>query len=254
VKTSAVSDRAPEASAAGRSAPGAGPDRTVDRQRAAEGRTRAAVVDLLLADGPLTTAEMAGQLGISPAAVRRHLDQLIEEGAVSYREAPSLGQRGRGRPARSYLLTETGRSRLPHGYDQLAIQALDYLAEAIGPQAVEDFARRRAEAVIEPYRAELAEAPDVATRAGVLAKALTGSGFSASLHQVGVGQQLCQHHCPVGHVATKYPQLCEEEMAVFTRELGTYAQRLATIANGDAVCTTFIPISSVTRPPATAPA
>jgi predicted ArsR family transcriptional regulator len=46
----------------------------------------------------------------------------------------------------------------------------------------------------------------------------------------------------------KYPQLCEEEMAVFTRELGTYAQRLATIANGDAVCTTFIPISTIPPP------
>ena len=34
-------------------------------------------------------------------------------------------------------------------------------------------------------------------------------------------------------------------MAVFTRELGTYAQRLATIARGDAVCTTFIPISTI---------
>jgi hypothetical protein len=34
-------------------------------------------------------------------------------------------------------------------------------------------------------------------------------------------------------------------MAVFTRELGTYAQRLATIARGDAVCTTFIPIDTV---------
>ena len=238
MKTSAVSDRAPGASALDRPAPGAGPDRT-------EGRTRAAVVDLLLADGPLTTADMAAQLGISPAAVRRHLDQLIEEGAVSYREAPVRGQRGRGRPARSYLLTDTGRSRLPHAYDQLAVQALDYLAEAVGPGAVEDFARRRAEAVVDPYRAELAAAPDVAARAGILTKALTDSGFSASLHQVGVGQQLCQHHCPVGHVATKYPQLCEEEMAVFTRELGTYAQRLATIARGDAVCTTFIPITTV---------
>ena len=127
------------------------------------------------------------------------------------------------------------------------MQALDYLAEAVGPAAVEDFARRRAEAVVAPYRAELAAATDVAGRASILAKALTGSGFSASLHQVGVGQQLCQHHCPVGHVATKYPQLCEEEMAVFTRELGTYAQRLATIANGDAVCTTFIPISTQSR-------
>ena len=210
-----------------------------------EGRTRAAVVDLLLADGPLTAVDLAQQLGISPAAVRRHLDQLIAEGAVSSREAPVLRQRGRGRPARSYLLTDIGRSRLPHGYDQLAVQALDYLAEAVGPAAVEDFARRRAEAVVAPYRSELAAARDVSGRAAVLSKALTGAGFSASLHQVGVGQQLCQHHCPVGHVAQKYPQLCEEEMAVFTRELGSYAQRLATIARGDAVCTTFIPISTI---------
>lgn len=245
MKTSAVSDRAPATLAAGPSTPGPGAEPTGDRQRAAEGRTRAAVVDLLLADGPLTTADLAVHLGISPAAVRRHLDQLMAEGAVSYREAPALGQRGRGRPARSYLLTDSGRSRLPHAYDQLAVQALDYLNEAIGPQAVGEFARRRAEAVIAPYRVELADAPDVAARAQILAKALTGSGFSASLHQVRVGQQLCQHHCPVGHVATKYPQLCEEEMAVFTRELGTYAQRLATIANGDAVCTTFIPLTTI---------
>jgi len=207
-----------------------------------------------MADGPLTTAELAQPLGISPAAGRRHLDQLSLEGAVSSREVPSLGQRGRGRPARAYLLTDVGRSRLPHAYDELAVQALDFLAEAVGPQAIGDFARRRAEAVIEPYRVELDAAADVAGKAGILAKALTGSGFSASLHQVGVGQQLCQHHCPVGHVASKYPQLCEAEMAVFTRELGTYAQRLATIANGNSVCTTFIPIDTVARPKAAAPA
>lgn len=242
MKTSAVTDRALEPIAGlERDASGTAPERT-------EGRTRAAVVDLLLADGPLTTADLAQRLGISTVAVRRHLDQLIEEGAVSSREAPALRQRGRGRPARSYLLTDTGRARLPHAYDQLAVQALDYLAEAVGPAAVEDFARRRAEAVVDPYRAELAAATDVPGRAAILAKALTGAGFSASLHKVGVGEQLCQHHCPVSHVAMKYPQLCEEEMAVFTRELGTYAQRLATIANGDAVCTTFIPISTVPPP------
>ena len=124
---------------------------------------------------------------------------------MSSREAPALRQRGRGRPARSYLLTDLGRSRLPHAYDELAVQALDYLAQAVGPQAVADFARRRAEAVVEPYRGELAAAPDVAARARVLTKALTDSGFSASLHQLGVGQQLCQHHCPVGHVAAEVP-------------------------------------------------
>ncbi len=214
----------------------------------AEGRTREAVTQLLLSDGPLTAADLAARLGISPAAVRRHLDQLIAEGAVIAREPPSRGQRGRGRPARSYLLTETGRARLPHQYDELAVQALEYLQQVAGPESITEFARRRAEAIVEPFADKLAAANDVAERADVLAEALTAAGFSASLHEVGVGRQLCQHHCPVGHVAARYPQLCEEEMAVFTRTLGSYAQRLATIARGDPVCTTFIPLSTI--PPA----
>ena len=81
MKTSAVSDAcAGTAARSGRPSDARMPD-TAERT---EGRTRAAVVDLLLADGPLTTADLAVQLGISPAAVRRHLDQLIDEGAVSY--------------------------------------------------------------------------------------------------------------------------------------------------------------------------
>jgi hypothetical protein len=42
-------------------------------------------------------------------------------------------------------------------------------------------------------------------------------------------------------VAAEFPQLCEEETAAFSKILGTHVQRLATIAHGDGVCTTFIP-------------
>jgi predicted ArsR family transcriptional regulator len=45
----------------------------------------------------------------------------------------------------------------------------------------------------------------------------------------------------VAHVAEQFPQLCEAETEVFSRLLGTHVQRLATIAHGDGVCTTFIP-------------
>jgi predicted ArsR family transcriptional regulator len=55
------------------------------------------------------------------------------------------------------------------------------------------------------------------------------------------GEQLCQHHCPVQHVAEQFPQLCEAETQAFAELLGTHVQRLATIAHGDGVCTTFIP-------------
>ena len=55
------------------------------------------------------------------------------------------------------------------------------------------------------------------------------------------GEELCQHHCPIAHVAAEFPQLCEAETALFSKVLGTHVQRLATIAHGDGVCTTFIP-------------
>jgi predicted ArsR family transcriptional regulator len=41
-------------------------------------------------------------------------------------------------------------------------------------------------------------------------------------------------------------QLCEAETSALSRVLGTHVQRLATIAHGDGVCTTFIPKSSTT--------
>ena len=61
------------------------------------------------------------------------------------------------------------------------------------------------------------------------------------------GDQLCQHHCPVAHVAAEFPQLCEAETEIFARLLGRHVQRLATIAHGDGVCTTFIPTGKATQ-------
>jgi predicted ArsR family transcriptional regulator len=203
--------------------------------------TRDAVVQLVLSHGPVTAAALADTLGLSVAGVRRHLDALETEGAVVSRLQQTFNPRGRGRPARVYLLTEAGRARLPHSYDDLAVQALEFLAEQGGPAAVSAFARRRAEQIVDSRRAELDAAPDVAGRMRVLAGALTDSGYAASLEKVGSGDQLCQHHCPVAHVAERFPQLCEAEMSVFTEALGTYAQRLATIARGDSFCTTFVP-------------
>ena len=55
------------------------------------------------------------------------------------------------------------------------------------------------------------------------------------------GEQLCQQHCPVSHVAHEFPQLCEAETEAIGRVLGRHVQRLATIAHGDGVCTTCIP-------------
>ncbi|MFF4599355.1 helix-turn-helix transcriptional regulator [Amycolatopsis sp. CA-161197] len=210
----------------------------------AEGRTRHEVARLLLEQGPMTAVVVAEQLGISPAAVRRHLDALVADGEAETRDAPRRGPRGRGRPAKFFLLTEPGRARFGHAYDDLAVSAIRFLAEHAGPDAVRAFAESRVDALVGPHRSAITGSSDPAERAEALATALTREGYAASTRQVGVGEQLCQHHCPVAHVAAEFPQLCEAETEAFARLLGTHVQRLATIARGDNACTTHVPVGT----------
>ena len=216
----------------------------VPSQVSAEGRTRHEVARLLLEQGPITAVVVAEQLGISPAAVRRHLDALLADGEAETRDAPRRGPRGRGRPAKLFLLTEAGRARFGHAYDDLAVSAIRFLAEHAGEDAVRAFAERRVAKLVEPHRPSITGSSDPAVRAEALAAALTREGYAASTRRVGAGEQLCQHHCPVAHVAAEFPQLCEAETEAFAKLLGTHVQRLATIARGDSACTTHVPVTA----------
>ena len=203
-----------------------------------DGRTRDRVRTLLLDLGPSTAATLAERTGLTVAAVRRHLDALIADGTLTTR-TPRLREVKRGRPARLYALTEAGHAAGPSAYDDLATSALRFM----GAEAVEAFAQTRA-ADLETRFAHVATAAD---RPAALAEALSADGYAATTHEQGTGIQLCQHHCPVQHAATEFPQLCDAETAALGRLLGVHVQRLATIAHGDGVCTTFIPTGKATQ-------
>lgn len=202
--------------------------------------TRERVAKSILENGPSTAVDLASRLDLTPAAVRRHLDHLTDEGTVEAREQKVYGHRGRGRPAKVFALTDAGRDAFDQQYDDLAVQALRFLAETGGDDAVMEFARRRVTFVERDYAAVVAEDPTMSP-AEALAKVFTAEGYAASVRDLPIGDQLCQQHCPVSHVAHEFPQLCEAETEAIGRVLGTHVQRLATIAHGDGVCTTCIP-------------
>ncbi|MGW6537276.1 helix-turn-helix transcriptional regulator [Streptomyces sp. NPDC055051] len=209
-----------------------------------ERSTRNRVARSILDHGPSTVADLAERVGLTQAAVRRHLDALVAEQVVEAREKRVYGARTRGRPAKVFALTDCGRDAFDQSYDSLAVEALRWIERnAGGEAAVAAFARDRFESQAESYR-EAVESVEPERRAEALAKALTADGYAATARNAPVGEQLCQHHCPVAHVAEQYPQLCEAETEIFSRLLGTHVQRLATIAHGDGVCTTFIPRSA----------
>jgi predicted ArsR family transcriptional regulator len=212
-----------------------------------EARTRTRVRTTVAEVGPVSAARIAEVLGLTGAAVRRHLEAMVAEGVVEARDPRPDARRGRGRPAKEYVISSAGHDDLPSGYDELALSALQYVADTLGPEAVTDFARRRFAGLEESLAGLDGPLPE---RIEALVKALADQGFSASSRPVAQGTaaegvQLCQGHCPVQKVAEAFPQLCEAERRTFETVLGTRVQRLATLAHGDHVCTTYVPLEAL---------
>ncbi|HHW84520.1 MAG TPA: winged helix-turn-helix transcriptional regulator [Actinomycetales bacterium] len=214
---------------------------------ASEAGTRERILDLVIQHGPITAAELASQLDLTAAAVRRHILALEEDGLIVEHEATTGPHTPRrGRPARLYVSTELGQARLTNAYSDIARATMAFLEEELGEEAVEAFAEAKFAALFERYEPRVAAAgEDPLDRAQALADALTADGYAATVRTVGDGfaLQLCQGNCPVLRVAHEYPQLCAAETRAFGKLLDLHVQRLATLADGEHVCTTNIPLN-----------
>lgn len=226
-------------------------ERSPARERAVESRTRDRVLRVISERGPITTSRLVERLGLTETAVRRHVDRLSAAGLIEASDIAAVRPR-RGRPAKSWVLSSDGHQALTSDYDLLAGQALRFLSATAGPSAVGEFARQRLRAIADRYADDVAAAgEDPGDRTKALVAALNADGFAATARTVEApgltGVQLCQGHCPVQHVAAEFPQFCDAETEVFSDLLGVHVQRLATLAGGDHVCTTFVPTPAATH-------
>lgn len=215
-----------------------------------ETSTRDRVLALVLEQGPVCAADVADELELTSAAVRRHIGALEAQGLITVRKNPGTTTPRRGRPARHYVATDAGRAEFTDAYSDLAGQVLDFLVEQVGPEAADQFADRRVAELERRYAPQLEGATTPQERVEALATALTADGYAATVRSVGrneIAVQLCQGHCPVQDVAEAFPQLCEAETRAFSRLLGVHVQRLATIASGGYMCTTHVPLALPTR-------
>ena len=155
-----------------------------------ESRTRSRVLHMVSAEGPITAAELGRHLDLTPAAVRRHLDALVEQGAVVEHEP--TGARGAGAAPRaptSSLRRGTSRSRPTTTRSQSKSCTTSPSTPAPRPSPTSPAPVWRA--LEESYAAELAAAGDDPTaRAETLVDLLTRDGFAASARPVGAGAPL----------------------------------------------------------------
>ncbi|QPT53473.1 helix-turn-helix transcriptional regulator [Rothia kristinae] len=223
-----------------------------------EERTRDRVLQGVLAHGPVSAADLAGALGLTPAAIRRHLEALEKDQLVEVTLVRKPGA-GAGRPARRYVVAPQGHAQLGNDYLDIALDSLRTLRAALGEGALERFAQSRFEEMERRYRPVVeAAGPDIGARARALGDAMTRDGFVASTSTMAMSEaakavelpehllssvQLCQGHCPVRDLAEEFPEFCDEETRMIASLLGVDVRRLSTMAGGAHVCTTHIPLA-----------
>ncbi|WP_193487768.1 helix-turn-helix transcriptional regulator [Corynebacterium heidelbergense] len=220
--------------------------------QASESTTRHRILLQVLRHGPVSAGDISSELGLTAAGVRRHLDSIVDGGLAEIVTAPKSGNRGR--PAKLYRLTDAGRAQFGHDYDTLALLALRALRQAGGSAAVEDFATQRVHQLLsevpedrrtnDPEKGKTNE-DAVVQKARAIAQALSDRGYAASVDKAGTGVQICRHHCPIQDVAQEFPELCAAEHRAVAELLGQHIQPLATIADGNGICTTHIPLTII---------
>lgn len=225
-------------------------DKRGTEKRSTDGETRRRIMLALLQTGPLTAAELARGMNMTPAGIRRHIDALEREGLAEVSPHPNVKNNGhvsRGRPAKAYRLTDNGRDRFGTRYDSLASSALTALRQCAGPQALRDFAAARVDAIVEGVDPADGTPESIVETVDQLVAAFAEYGCAPSVSRAGEGIQILQHHCPIAAVAEHFPEMCRAEYEAVSRLVGVHIQPLATIADGHGVCTTNIPLAPVDR-------
>lgn len=218
------------------------------------GDTRAAIITHVQT-GPATAAQLAGELSITAAAVRRHLAALSADGLLS---AETIRDGSMGRPTDRWSLTARGKRLFPDRSAEFADELWAHLEQTYGRSAVADFLRVRAERHADRYADSVADGSDPADRVQRLAQALSDDGFAARVSTSDDGRRLTllQSHCAIEGIAREHPEVCAHEAALFKRLLatpdgGVRVSRRDTIARGADACVCHIDLVDADTGPTT---
>jgi len=180
------------------------------------GRRR--ILDRLKLGGPATPAELAAELGLTPAAVRQHLDGLAEEDLVSAIDEHTGSP---GRPAARWHLTRRAHGLFPDRHGELTAQLVDAIRSVAGDDVLDEVIALRTRDQQHEYEAAVAKAGNsLAARTRALARVRTSEGYMAEVTRDGDDLLLIEHHCPICEAAETCAGFCRAELGVFKAVLG----------------------------------
>ncbi len=194
--------------------------------------TRNAIVALIKQKGETGMKEISASMGISKMAVSKHLSNLERDQLVQKR----VMRAGVGRPEYRYSLTQNAHYLFPTSYPYIALSALSFIEDRIGPEGVNQFFERRKQELANRYAERMKNLPHE-EKVRELARIREEEGFLAETCRQADGTTvLIEHNCPLMTVAGKYRLACTAELDLFRELLDDDVERTHWMANGEHMC------------------
>ena len=165
-----------------------------------------------------TAPELAAEFGLTDTAIRQHLETLESAELVERVAAPSAG---RGRPPVHWRLAPSASTLFADRHGDLSVDLIASIRSALGEEALEQVVRARAARQLATYKSALKGSVSIADRVQRIARLRTAEGYLAEAVESGDDITLVEHHCPIRDAAESCAGLCNAELDLFQRALGT---------------------------------
>lgn len=200
--------------------------------------TRDQILQVLLNHQRSTIAELANAVGITPVAVRHHINRLEAAGLVNSENE----RHGVGRPRRVYFLTNDGIERFPTRYLNLSLRLVDSLKETMPVEFIHQMFRAIATGVAR----EIMALEDIASltmgqRLDLVRNALSQEGFSVEIEEIDGQFYIRETSCPYVHVGHEHPEICLVDETLIATVLETQVMKTHCVLNGDSQCVFVTP-------------
>src|SRR4029450_7452722 len=206
-----------------------------DSLQQGERKTRRAIVKILKTQGPLGSAQLADQLGLTAMAVRQHLYALQNEGHVEAEERPVPI----GRPAKHWRLTREADQFFPDAYAELNVSLIQALRDTFGEEGVDQVLVSRCARQRKDYAKRIRATDPLEKKLKELARVRTEEGYMAEVKREKDGSYLLvENHCPICAAANACQGFCSTELDLFRSILGQgiVVEREEHIVSGDRRC------------------
>ncbi len=222
------------------------------------GETREQILALLRRRERMGVDELARELKLAGATVRRHLDLLLRDKYVSV--APERG--GAGRPRHIFAITDTGSELFRQHYVRMTRRLLneivslsaDETAGRSGAELADLIFARMAERLAGEYRVRV-EGDTLAERVHSVARLLSEEGLDFEVVEAADGSRLLGRGCPCTRLLGEHDGTCDHDRVLLSRILGVEVRPLGLEAlPRDFVCGYLVPASVPHSPLEAAPA